>query len=144
MDESTRAPVYVIGSLNTDLVVKTGQLPAPGQTVLGGDFFMNPGGKGGNQAVAAARLGASVSLVARLGTDIFADAAMASLERDGEEAERVEPRLVIDATYEGDLMAAADPLPALVLGASGSPLPPVPPLAGIHCKGFYLRNQRMP
>ena len=83
MDESPRAPVYVIGSLNTDLVVKTGQLPAPGQTVLGGDFFMNPGGKGGNQAGAAARLGASVALVARLGTDIFADAAMASLERDG-------------------------------------------------------------
>ena len=47
MDESTRAPVYVIGSLNTDLVVKTDQLPAPGQTVLGGDFFTSPGGKGG-------------------------------------------------------------------------------------------------
>ncbi len=89
MDESTRAPVYVIGSLNTDLVVKTDQLPAPGQTVLGGDFFMSPGGKGGNQAVAAARLGANVSMVACLGTDIFADAAMASLERNGVECTHV-------------------------------------------------------
>lgn len=74
--------IFVIGSSNTDMVVKTAQLPKPGQTVLGGDFFMNPGGKGANQAVAAARLGGKVSLVANLGTDIFGDEALAHFRQE--------------------------------------------------------------
>lgn len=49
--------ILVVGSSNTDMVVKTNHLPRPGETVLGGTFFMNPGGKGANQAVAVARLG---------------------------------------------------------------------------------------
>ena len=49
--------ILVVGSSNTDMVIKTEHLPAPGETVLGGTFFMNPGGKGANQAVAVARLG---------------------------------------------------------------------------------------
>ena len=53
--------IIVIGSSNTDMVIKTAKIPAPGETILGGNFFMNPGGKGANQAVAAARLGASVA-----------------------------------------------------------------------------------
>ncbi|TDE10270.1 ribokinase [Dyadobacter psychrotolerans] len=63
--------VLVIGSSNTDMVVKTAAFPKPGETVLGGKFFMNPGGKGANQAVAAARLGANVRFVAKTGNDIF-------------------------------------------------------------------------
>lgn len=62
--------IIVIGSVNTDMVVKAKELPLPGETVLGGTFFMNPGGKGANQAVAAARLGGNVSLVAKVGNDI--------------------------------------------------------------------------
>jgi len=63
--------ITVIGSSNTDMVVKTTRLPVPGETVLGGSFFMNAGGKGANQAVAAARLGGRVNFVARTGNDIF-------------------------------------------------------------------------
>jgi len=63
--------ITVIGSSNTDMVVKTAHLPVPGETVLGGRFFMNAGGKGANQAVAAARLGGRVYFVARTGNDIF-------------------------------------------------------------------------
>ena len=55
--------ILVVGSSNTDMVVKTNHLPHPGETVLGGTFFMNPGGKGANQAVAVARLGGQVSFV---------------------------------------------------------------------------------
>jgi len=63
--------ITVIGSTNTDMVIKTSKLPAPGETILGGDFLMNPGGKGANQAVAAARLNGKVILVAKTGEDLF-------------------------------------------------------------------------
>ncbi|MCD7937187.1 MAG: ribokinase [Tannerellaceae bacterium] len=63
--------LLVIGSSNTDMVIKTQHLPKPGETVLGGTFFMNPGGKGANQAVAAARLGIPVSFICKTGNDIF-------------------------------------------------------------------------
>jgi ribokinase len=63
--------IIVVGSANTDMVVKTDQHPKPGETKMGGVFFMNAGGKGANQAVAAARLGGNVSFVAKLGNDIF-------------------------------------------------------------------------
>lgn len=66
-----RKRIVVIGSANTDMVVKSLQLPAPGETVLGGKFIMNPGGKGANQAVAAAKLEGSVTFIANLGNDIF-------------------------------------------------------------------------
>lgn len=63
--------IMVIGSSNTDMVVKSKKLPLPGETILGGTFLMNAGGKGANQAVAAARLGGNVTLVAKVGDDIF-------------------------------------------------------------------------
>ena len=63
--------IVVIGSSNTDMVIKTSKLPFPGETILGGDFFMNPGGKGANQAVAAARLGGDVTFIAKTGNDLF-------------------------------------------------------------------------
>lgn len=63
--------IIVIGSSNTDMVVKSPELPKPGETILGGTFLMNAGGKGANQAVAAARLGGDVTLVAKVGNDIF-------------------------------------------------------------------------
>ena len=63
--------ILVIGSSNTDMVVKTKTFPIPGETIMGGTFFMNAGGKGANQAVAAARLGGNVTLVAKVGNDIF-------------------------------------------------------------------------
>ena len=74
--------ILVIGSSNTDMVVKTNKLPAPGETVLGGTFLMNPGGKGANQAVAAARLGGQVTFVAKVGNDIFGQQATAGFQRE--------------------------------------------------------------
>lgn len=75
--------VLVVGSVNVDLVVQGERLPAPGETVLGGTFSRFNGGKGGNQAVAAARLGVPVMLVAALGDDEFGAAARAALAREG-------------------------------------------------------------
>ena len=63
--------IVVIGSSNTDMVIKCEHLPAPGETILGGNFFMNAGGKGANQAVAAARLNGDVCFVAKVGNDVF-------------------------------------------------------------------------
>lgn len=65
--------IVVIGSSNTDMIIRLASLPRPGQTVLGRGFSMAAGGKGANQAVGAARAGGSVSLVARIGADVFAD-----------------------------------------------------------------------
>lgn len=77
-----RPKIVVVGSSNTDMVVKAARIPAPGETILGGAFVMAPGGKGANQAVAAARLGAEVSFVARLGTDSLGDDAVAGYRKD--------------------------------------------------------------
>tara|TARA_B100000959_G_scaffold159166_1_gene166832 strand:- start:3512 stop:4435 length:924 start_codon:yes stop_codon:yes gene_type:complete len=78
----TTQPIYVIGSINTDMVAMTDNLPTPGETVMGGEFIMTAGGKGANQAVAAARLGGDVTMVARLGTDIFGDQSVARLRAE--------------------------------------------------------------
>jgi len=82
-------PICVLGSSNTDMVVKAAKLPAPGETVIGGTFLMNPGGKGANQAVAAARLGGSVTFVARVGNDIFGKQALGQFQREGIRSEFV-------------------------------------------------------
>lgn len=66
-----RPNILVVGSTNTDMVVQTEHLPRLGETVLGGTFLMNPGGKGANQAVAAARLGGEVVFVCKTGQDLF-------------------------------------------------------------------------
>ncbi|MDR1172015.1 MAG: ribokinase [Bacteroidales bacterium] len=63
--------IIVVGSCNTDMVIKSDRLPMPGETVIGGAFMMNPGGKGANQAVAASRLGGNVTFVAKTGNDLF-------------------------------------------------------------------------
>ncbi|HBW83880.1 MAG TPA: ribokinase [Gammaproteobacteria bacterium] len=76
---ATTSQIMVIGSINTDLVVNTGKLPSPGETVLGDKFYVNQGGKGANQAVAAARLGANVSMVGCVGSDDFGKQAVAGL-----------------------------------------------------------------
>jgi ribokinase len=83
------ARVVVIGSANTDMVVKAARIPQPGETVLGGEFVMVPGGKGANQALAAARLGAEVTLVARLGDDLFGEASLRNFREAGIRTEAV-------------------------------------------------------
>jgi ribokinase len=75
--------ITVIGSSNTDMVIKSSRLPAPGETIIGGDFLMNPGGKGANQAVAAARLGGDTTFITKTGNDIFGKQAFQTFEREG-------------------------------------------------------------
>jgi ribokinase len=83
------AHVVVIGSLNIDLVVVADHLPQPGETVLGGQFATHDGGKGANQAVAAARAGARVSMIGAVGTDAHGERARASLSAEGVDIARV-------------------------------------------------------
>lgn len=78
-----RSHLVVIGSANMDLVVRSERIPAPGETVLGEAFRQIPGGKGANQAVAAARLGAPVIFVGRVGQDPFGEALRAGMQADG-------------------------------------------------------------
>ncbi len=78
-----RPSVVVVGSINADLVVVAERLPAPGETVSGGRFSRHGGGKGANSAVAAARLGAPVTMVGAVGPDPFGDEALELLEREG-------------------------------------------------------------
>ena len=75
--------ILIVGSSNTDMVIKTQNFPAPGETILGGRFLMNAGGKGANQAVAAARLGGLVTFVGKIGDDIFGKQAVQQLEDEG-------------------------------------------------------------
>jgi ribokinase len=110
-----RPKIVVVGSANTDMVVRTEHLPLPGETVLGGKFIMTAGGKGANQAVAAARLGAEVTFVARLGRDVFGDRSLAGYQaegiktayivRDEEEASGV-ALIVVDAAAENIITVA--------------------------------------
>ncbi|MFM8704623.1 MAG: ribokinase [Planctomycetia bacterium] len=80
---STSARIVVVGSANTDLVVRVPALPRPGETVIGGTFVSVGGGKGANQAVAAARSGGSTTLIAKLGADAMGDAAVAAFAAEG-------------------------------------------------------------
>src|SRR3712207_957221 len=82
-------PIVVIGSINMDLVCRMPRLPAAGETVLATDFATIPGGKGANQAVAAARLGGDVYMVGRVGDDVFGRELAASLAANGVRTEHV-------------------------------------------------------
>ena len=75
--------IVVVGSSNTDMVIKADHLPAPGETILGGTFFTNPGGKGANQAVSAARLGGNVMFIAKTGDDIFGKKSFELFKQEG-------------------------------------------------------------
>ncbi|MGZ4650495.1 MAG: ribokinase [Kineosporiaceae bacterium] len=137
--------VVVVGSVNADLVIRLPRLPRPGETVSGGVFSVGQGGKGGNQAVAAARLGARVSLIAAVGDDDYGRAARADLEREGVDTRFVgivaEPTgvavVLVDATAENLIAAAPGAnggLTADAVEAAVTALPPGPAvvLAGLE------------
>ncbi len=108
--------IVVVGSSNTDMIVPADRLPAPGETVLGGDLVMAPGGKGANQAVAAARVGGNVTFVARIGQDIFGHAALENLKREG-----------LDTRYVTQDLAAPSGVALIVVGPNGQNLIAVAP-----------------
>ena len=75
--------ILVVGSSNTDMIIKLDRIPRPGETLLGGAFVTAAGGKGANQAVGAARAGGKVTFIARVGQDMFGDQAVAGFIKDG-------------------------------------------------------------
>lgn len=81
--------IVVIGSANIDMVVKTKSFPEPGETIIGNSFFQSQGGKGANQAVAAARLGGDVSFIARVGDDDFGVQAVQQYEKEGIHTDKI-------------------------------------------------------
>ena len=81
--QTSRRQILVVGSSNTDMVIKAAHLPRPGETILGGTFFMNPGGKGANLAVAIARLGGPVTFICKTGSDIFGHQSQQLFEEEG-------------------------------------------------------------
>ncbi len=100
--------IVVVGSLNMDLVVQVPTIPAPGETVLGNNFATIPGGKGANQAVAAARLGANVSLIGRVGNDAFGEQLLANAQHEG-----------IDVSHVGRDETAASGVAMIAVDAKG-------------------------
>jgi ribokinase len=97
--------IFVVGSTNTDMVVKTVELPLPGETKLGGTFFMNAGGKGANQAVAAARLGGEITLVTKVGDDIFGKQAAEGFKKENIKTDYV---FVDDSAPSGTALIIVD------------------------------------
>ena len=89
MNTSAKDQIIVVGSINTDMVIGANKLPKPGETLIGHKFFMNSGGKGANQAVAAARMGGEVAMIANLGVDVFGDSAIAKLKEEGVNCEGI-------------------------------------------------------
>ena len=79
----SKQTILVVGSSNTDMIIKLDRIPKPGETILGGEFVTAAGGKGANQAVGAARAGGDVTFIARVGQDMFGDQALAGFQKDG-------------------------------------------------------------
>jgi len=109
----TRPRIAVVGSVNLDLVARCERLPRPGETVTGATFERIPGGKGANQAVACARLGADVLMIAAVGRDPYADEALAGVIEAGVELDlrRVDAPtgvalILVDATGENEIAVA--------------------------------------
>ncbi|MCY4581646.1 MAG: ribokinase [Chloroflexi bacterium] len=108
--------IVVLGSINMDLVGTAPRLPSPGETVLGGDFSTAPGGKGANQAVAAARMGASVRMIGRVGGDVFGPMLRYNLSSNGVDVSGVayDPdapsgvaMILLDASRENRILVAS-------------------------------------
>ena len=111
--------ITVVGSFMMDLMSRTPHLPVAGETVLGGPFKMGPGGKGSNQAVAAARLGANVSMLVSLGEDYFGDVAYKNLVDEGINVDFV--KRVPDVTTGAALIMVDDSIGEnMIVAASGS------------------------
>src|SRR5881628_3393525 len=98
-------PIVVIGSINMDLVCRTPHMPVGGETILGSDFVTVPGGKGANQAVAAAKLGGDVHMVGRVGDDDFGRRLLNGLQKHNVRTDHV---IVSEGVASGTAMILVD------------------------------------
>lgn len=114
--------IVVLGSINLDLVATVERLPRPGETVPGSSFVSNPGGKGANQAVAAARAGAEVRMIGAVGRDPFADQALAGLVSAGVDLAGVRAAAAATGTALILVDARGENVIAVVPGANGTVL----------------------
>ena len=107
--------ILVVGSLNADLVIRTPRFPQPGETISGEDLQVIPGGKGANQAVAASRLGANVSMLGRVGKDNFGDFLLDNLKSNNVDAQLVQrddsstgtATIIVDADGQNSIVLSA-------------------------------------
>jgi len=113
---SDKPNILVVGSINMDLVVRSGHIPSPGETVLGESFATSPGGKGANQAVAAARLGGRCAMIGRVGHDSFGQTLLAGLKDEGINCEGITQTydaatgvaiIIVDSAGENTIVVAA-------------------------------------
>ena len=115
--------IVVLGSTNTDMVIAGKKIPVPGETISGGTFLMNPGGKGANQAVAVARLSAkrgSCTFIAKVGDDLFGRESAARMKKDC-----IDAKLIVDRKEpSGAALILVDPkgqnVISVALGANGT------------------------
>jgi len=115
--------IVVLGSTNTDMVIAGKKIPVPGETVSGGSFLMNPGGKGANQAVAVARLSAkkgACTFIAKVGDDLFGRETAVRMKKDG-----IDAKLIVDRRNpSGTALILVDPkgqnVISVALGANGT------------------------
>ncbi|HVU77397.1 MAG TPA: ribokinase [Gaiellaceae bacterium] len=121
----------VVGSINLDLVARVEALPRPGETLAGSDFVRVPGGKGANQAVAAARLGAHVRMIGAVGDDPLAEEALAGLREAGVELELTRAGttgialILVDAAGENQIV---------VVAGANALVPPTSPGGAVLCQ----------
>jgi ribokinase len=136
----------VIGSLNMDLVVRCGHLPTPGQTVFGKDFFTAAGGKGANQAVAAARLGARVAMAGAVGDDQFGRDLVAGLRREGIDTDAVRSVAQLTGTALITVDAAGANTIVVISGANTAcdEALVAPALANAGAPGLLLLQHEIP
>ena len=115
--------IVVLGSTNTDMVITGRKIPVPGETVSGGRFMMNPGGKGANQAVAVARLSAkkgACAFIAKVGDDLFGRETAARMKRDGIDAKLIVDRKEPSGTALILVDAKGQNVISVALGANGT------------------------
>jgi ribokinase len=136
--------ITVLGSINLDLIATVERLPAPGETVAGGDFGTAPGGKGANQALAARRAGAQVRMIGAVGRDAFAAEALSLLEKGGVDLSHIGKM----HAPTGTALILVDPrgenVIAVVPGANGSVLPGDLPAANLRKGEYLLLQQEIP
>ncbi|SFL85020.1 ribokinase [Salibacterium qingdaonense] len=117
--------ITVVGSINMDMVTSTGRMPEQGETILGEDFSVIPGGKGANQAVAAAKLGADVHFIGRVGSDVFGGRLITHMEEQGVSAEYLEQVPNESSGTASIILAEQDNRIIVVPGANNAVTPEV-------------------